>query len=167
MNKSTPMHFGGFGRRPEPTGNALIARNMNLSAHTQVRSRGDIVRAALARATSDMDALGEGDVAHFAMAAPGDLIEKSIEALSALGADFEPGELSMALLPALSALGRAVAQSADDDAAAQGTQGTTPRERRERGPEIERRVDADLADLTRKCIPEGFAGVVVSHVRAR
>src|SRR5271156_2278798 len=107
MSKHVPVHFGGFGRRPEPTSvSAQVARMLGLSSHTQVTSpRGD-VKAAVARALSDMDKLAEGQTAEFAMLAPGDLIQQSIDALSALGEEFGTDALAAALMPALCLLCR-------------------------------------------------------------
>ncbi len=163
MSKQVPVHFGGFARRPEPTSvSAQVARNLGLSSHAAVTSpRGD-VKAAVARALSGMDALAEGETAEFAMLAPGDLIEQAVDALSALGAgpDYEPKELATALLPALSALGRAHGGADDDDndAAAHGD---------DDGATRGRHGDPAQEEMARRCIVEGHAGVVVSHIRTR
>ncbi len=114
-----------------------------------------------------LSALSGDDQADYSTAAPGALIEQSVERLNALGADFEPEALAAALLPGLVALGRRHHAGAgdDDDAAAQNDE-STPARRRAKYATREHHVDdVEQAELQRRCIVEGHSGHVVTHIR--
>ena len=155
-------------RRPEPTSVAAqVAQRLGLTRHATASSpRGDADKG-WATMMDRLSDLSGDDQADYSMAAPGALIEQSVERLNALGADFEPEALAAALLPSLVALGRCHHAGGDDDdeAAAQSDE-STPARRRAKYATRERHVDdVEQAELQRRCIPEGMSGHVVSHIR--